>query len=84
MTNQRDWDSRLDGSDAMRSVLALVLLITLCASANAATVHHSEPRHNIVRPSQNAITPKGIAVPGWTDGQTRQWLDKASAGAYSA
>jgi hypothetical protein len=36
----------------MRSVLALGLLITLCASANAATVHHSKPRHVIVRPSQ--------------------------------
>src|SRR5258706_6526434 len=30
-----------------------------CASASAATVHHSEPRHVIVRPSQ------GYAVPGW-------------------
>ncbi len=36
----------------MRSFLALVLLITLCASAEAATVHHSKPRHVIVRPSQ--------------------------------
>ena len=35
----------------MRSFLALGLLITLCASASAATVHHS--RHDvIVRPSQ--------------------------------
>jgi hypothetical protein len=36
----------------MRSVLALGLLIALCASANAARVHHSKPRHVIVRPSQ--------------------------------
>jgi hypothetical protein len=43
----------------MRSFLALGLLITLCASASAATVHHSEPRHVIVRPSQ------GYADPGW-------------------
>ena len=35
----------------MRSFLALGLLITLCASASAATVHHS-PHHVIVRPSQ--------------------------------
>ena len=42
----------------MRSVLALGLLITLCASASAATVHHSKPRHAIVRPSQ------GVTVPG--------------------
>ena len=37
----------------MRSVLALGLLIALCASANAATVHHSKPRHAIARPSQS-------------------------------
>ena len=36
----------------MRSVLALGLLITLCASADAATVHHSKLRHVIVRHSQ--------------------------------
>jgi hypothetical protein len=35
----------------MRSFLAVGLLITLCASASAATVHHS--RHHVsVRPSQ--------------------------------
>jgi len=41
----------------MRSFLALGLLITLRASASAATMHHS--RHVIVRPSQ------GYAIPGW-------------------
>jgi hypothetical protein len=35
----------------MRSLLALGLLITLCASASAATVHHSRHRV-IVHPSQ--------------------------------
>jgi hypothetical protein len=39
----------------MRSFLTLGLLITLCASASAATMHHS--RHAIVHPSQ------GYAVP---------------------
>jgi hypothetical protein len=34
----------------MRSFLALGLLITLCASASAATVHHSR-HHVFVRPS---------------------------------
>ena len=39
------------GANEMRSFLALGLLITVCASASAATVHHS--RHDvIVRPSQ--------------------------------
>jgi hypothetical protein len=36
----------------MRSFLALGLLITLCASASAATVHHSR-HYVIVRPSQS-------------------------------
>jgi hypothetical protein len=36
----------------MRSFLALSLLITLCASASAATVHHSW-RHVIVHPGES-------------------------------
>jgi hypothetical protein len=36
----------------MRSFLALGLLITLCASASAATVHHSR-RHVIVHPGES-------------------------------
>ena len=65
----------------MRSVLALGLLITLCASASAATVHHSKPRHAIVRPSQGVTAPAArFAVPGWTDDATRRWLDDASSG----
>jgi hypothetical protein len=61
----------------MRSVLALGLLITLCASANAATVHHLRTRHHhvIVRPSQGVTAPARFAVPGWTDEETLQWLD---------
>jgi hypothetical protein len=39
----------------MRSFLALGLLITLCASASAATMHHS--RHVIVRSSQGYADP---------------------------
>lgn len=38
----------------MRSILALSLLIALCGSANAATVHHAH-RHAIVRPNQGMI-----------------------------
>jgi hypothetical protein len=38
----------------MRSFLALGLLITLCASASAAMMHHS--RH---------VPSQGYAVPGW-------------------
>src|ERR1700686_4566393 len=51
----------------MRSVLALCLLIALCASANAAARgHHAKSRHVIVRPSQAVIpsyaTPGGVRI----------------------
>jgi hypothetical protein len=51
----------------MRAVLALCLLITLCASANAAVrEHHAKSRHVIVRPSQAVIpsyvTPSGVRI----------------------
>jgi hypothetical protein len=68
-------------SNEMRAVLALGVLIALCASANAATVHHSKPRPVIVRPSQGLTAPGArFAVPGWTDDATRRWLDDASRG----
>ena len=38
-------------------ILALGLLITLCGSANAATVHHAHRRHAVVRPNQGMIAP---------------------------
>jgi hypothetical protein len=65
----------------MRSVLALGLLITLCASANAATVHRSKPPERHLSPRQRVIVPKGYAVPGWSDEQTRYWLNNATAAA---
>jgi hypothetical protein len=62
----------------MRSVLAFGLLITLCVSANAATVHRSKPPERHLRPAQRVTVPQGYAVPGWTDEQTRYWLDSAT------
>jgi hypothetical protein len=70
----------------MRSVLALGLLVTLSASADAAAAHRSKPpavhlrtpQHVIVRPSQDMTAPARFAVPGWTDEQTRRWLDNAN------
>jgi hypothetical protein len=52
-----------NGANMMRSFLALTLLMTLFASANAATVHHAKPRHVIVRPSQGLILRH--AIPGY-------------------
>ena len=56
------------------SVLVLGLLVTLCASANAATVHRAKPHEGHLRPAPRDTLPKGFAVPGWTDEETRQWL----------
>jgi hypothetical protein len=39
----------------MRYILALSLLVTLCGSANAATVHHAHRRHAMVGPNQGMI-----------------------------
>ena len=64
----------------MRSVLALCLLIAFSASANAAKVHHSKPQASHLRPTQSATVSKGFAVPGWTDAQTRYWLDSFHGG----
>jgi hypothetical protein len=71
----------------MRSVLALGLLITLCASASAATEHrpklpgvHSHAREGVtIRSGQRITAPARFAVPGWTNEQTQYWLDNATA-----
>jgi hypothetical protein len=46
----------------MRSILILGLLMTLCASANAATLHHT--RHHVVLPP--GVASSFAAVPGPT------------------
>jgi hypothetical protein len=60
-----------NGANAMRSILALGVLIALCTSANAAKVHHSGPHHFqrrdvIVHPSQDEAAPSGwYKFPGY-------------------
>jgi hypothetical protein len=48
----------------MRSILVLGLLMTLCASANAATLHHHRTRHHVVLPP--GVASSFAAVPRWT------------------
>jgi hypothetical protein len=60
--------------NAMRSVLALGLL-SMMVSANAAPVHHSKLPVGHLRPSRRVTVGKGYAVPGWTDEETRYWLN---------
>lgn len=49
----------------MRSILVLGLLMSLFASANAATLHHHRTRHHAVIPP--GVASSFAAVPGWTD-----------------
>jgi hypothetical protein len=44
----------------MRSILALSVLISLCGFANAATVHHGDRRHAVLRPHHHRY-PSGRA-----------------------
>jgi len=60
----------------MRCVLALALLIALCASADAARVHHAKPRHVIARPSQ-AVDPR---FPPVLEDQTPRYDDPSKFG----
>jgi len=76
---------RARSKNAMRSAFAVGLLITLCASADAATVQRSRAerlrarQHVIVHSSQGVTAPARFAVPGWTEEQTQQWLDNATS-----
>jgi hypothetical protein len=75
------------GMTAMRLIVAAALVTGLCASADAATLHHFRAparaqRHVTVGPSPRVTAPAGFAIPGWTDEQTREWLDNASRGSH--
>ncbi len=48
----------------MRFVLAFGVLFALCASADAARLHHSKSRHVVVR--HGPVWPWGSGVRGWT------------------
>jgi hypothetical protein len=58
----------------IRTVLALGLLIALCTSASAATVHRSKLPAGHSHPVQNVTVPERYTVPGWTDQETQKWM----------
>ena len=59
----------------MRFVLALGLLITLSASANAATVHRSKTPEGHLRPSQRVTVPRATLFPvGPTNRPGTGWI----------
>jgi hypothetical protein len=47
----------------MRAVLAMGLLIALCTSADAATVHRSYSTRPIVHPNRGVTAPQGVTAP---------------------
>jgi hypothetical protein len=71
------------GAGAMRSVLAVGLLIVLCTAANAAPAHRFHtyhPRYPAVDRSGADVNPRArFAVPGWSDEATQRWLNSASS-----
>jgi hypothetical protein len=75
----------------MRSILASIfasaLLLTMWNSASAAAAHHSRPRQAVIGPGQHVAAPPSqdmnragvrVAPPGWSDEDTRRWLDDKS------
>jgi hypothetical protein len=63
----------------MRLILAIGVLIASCVASEAAPTHHLKPPPRVVRAPQGATAPSsGFAVPGWSDAQTRAWLDEAT------
>jgi hypothetical protein len=66
----------LIGANTMRFILALGLLMTLYASANAATRHHQRTRHHAVIPP--GVASSYAAVPGWTYAPTVHYDDTPS------
>jgi hypothetical protein len=67
----------------VRSVVALTLSVILSAPATAASERHSRARQPAAaRPTAEVNKPSRFAVPGWSDEQTRQWLDNASSSTY--
>jgi hypothetical protein len=68
--------------------LLLGLSLVWSAGANAAPVHHSRARAHASAgwtpdpPSQDGAAPSAagrIAVPGWSEEDTRRWLDRAGS-----
>ena len=59
--------ARSIGLPGMRSALAFALLLALCASANAETVHHFRTsQHVTIRPSQGiCVPPSCYKFPGY-------------------
>jgi hypothetical protein len=71
----------------LASIFASALLLTMWDSAGAAAAHHSRARQVIIGPGQRVGAPPSqdingsgvrVAPPGWSDEDTRRWLDDKS------
>jgi hypothetical protein len=72
----------------MYAVLALSLAASFsfaaCAPAKATSIHRATPERYraprlVIPPSHGAASQAQFAVPGWSDEETRRWLDNASS-----
>jgi hypothetical protein len=63
-TNCRVVLSRTPRCTPPRALLALGVLMTLCASASAATMNYSRPHHHVTASYTQGVT-SGFAVPSW-------------------
>jgi hypothetical protein len=68
---------------ALSIALNIALGIALGAAADAAPAHHPRSRpHRSVNSTQGVTAPGAagrIAVPGWSEEDTRRWLDSAGS-----
>ena len=62
----------------MRLILTICVLVATCVSVQAAPTHRAKLPARKLHTVDPAPSPKGFAVPGWTDEQTRSWINDAS------
>jgi hypothetical protein len=75
---------------AMRNLLVVGVLITIAAPAIAQTgaragapmSHRRVRQHIFAHPDPGATPAVRFSVPGWSDEQTRRWLDNATSCEY--
>jgi hypothetical protein len=62
----------------MRLILAICVLIASCIATDAAQTRRAKPPPHDTRAPQGATAGGRFAVPGWSDAQTRSWIDEAT------
>ena len=63
---------------AMRLIQASGGLIASCVASDAAPTHRAKAPPRDARAPQGATAGGGFAVPGWSEAQTKSWIDEAT------